>query len=194
MDAWKSNSQSTPSFQKLIPPLSNDEFASLKRQIVEQGCLEPLYVWKEGENRFLLDGHNRYKICTENGIRYTFVKVPNVISREEAKLWILEHQAGRRNLTDDQRSVIWNDIREARSKLAVAANLQKARDAKAGAPISAKTTDADAPQERYTEGDLPRGEAAREQAATSTGAQERRPGPVRTGPNGRLVSGRHARS
>jgi hypothetical protein len=32
---------------------------------------------------------------------------------------VLEHQAGRRNLTDDQRAIIWNDIREQRSKIAM---------------------------------------------------------------------------
>jgi hypothetical protein len=49
---------------------------------------------------------------------------------------------GRRNLvlTDDQRAVMWNDIRELRSKIVQAEKLQKARDAKAGAPISAKPT------------------------------------------------------
>lgn len=136
-----------PEFEKLIPPLSAQEFALLKQQILDKGCLEPLIVWKtEDDKRILLDGHNRHRICDEIGVRPEFRKVPNVKSREEAKLWILEHQAGRRNLTDDQRSVIWNDIREARSKLAVAENLRTARDAKVGAPISAKTTDIDGPK------------------------------------------------
>lgn len=131
-----------PEFQALIPPLSSDEFASLKQQILQQGCLEPLYVWKNGDNRILLDGHNRYTICTENGVRFAFIKVPNVTSREEAKLWILEHQAGRRNLTDDQRAVVWNEIREQRSKIEQAKKLQKARDVKAGVvPVSAKSTE-----------------------------------------------------
>jgi hypothetical protein len=125
-------------FQSLIPPPSIEEFALLKQQILERGCLEPLYVWKDGDNRILLDGHNRYKICTESRVQFNYVKVPSVASREEAKLWILEHQAGRRNLTDDQRAIVWNDIRESRSKLVQAENLQKARQAKANGSISAK--------------------------------------------------------
>jgi hypothetical protein len=131
-----------PEFQKLIPPLSAQEFASLKQQIIEQGCLEPLYAWKDGDNRILLDGHNRYTICTEVNRGY---ETRNVVlaSREHAKLWILEHQMGRRNvvLTDDQRAVMWNEIRELRSKVAQAEKLQKAREAKAGAPISARPTE-----------------------------------------------------
>jgi hypothetical protein len=129
-------------FQSLIPPLSDKEFASLMQQVVEQGCLEPLYVWKDGENRILLDGHNRYKICQERNRGFNTVNI-SLTSREHAKLWILEHQMGRRNLvlTDDQRAVVWNDIRELRSKIVQAEKLQKARDAKAGASISARPTE-----------------------------------------------------
>src|SRR5271163_2403596 len=127
-------------FQSLIPPLSAQEFDSLKQQILEKGCLEPLYVWKDGDSRILLDGHNRHNICSESKLPFNFVKV-QLASREEAKLWILEHQTGRRNLTDDQRAAMWNDIRELRSKLVQAEKLQKAREAKAGAPISAKSAE-----------------------------------------------------
>ena len=108
-------------FQQLIAPLSAHEFDLLKSQILAQGCLEPLYVWKTEDGgtavRVLLDGHNRYKICTDNQRPYTTVNI-KVDSREQAKLWILEHQAGRRNLTDDQRAVVWNEIREQRSTIA----------------------------------------------------------------------------
>lgn len=136
-----------PEFEKLIPPLSAQEFALLREQILDKGCLEPLIVWKtEEDQRILLDGHNRYRICTEIGVRPEFRKVPNITTREQAKIWILMHQAGRRNLTDDQRAVIWNDIREARSKLAVADKMANAREAKDAGPMSAKTTDIVAPK------------------------------------------------
>lgn len=128
-------------FKSLIPPLSPQEFALLKQQILERGCLQPLCVWKDGDVRIVLDGHNRYQICTEIGVQPPFVNVPNITSREEAALWILEHQAGRRNLTDDQRAVIWNEIREVRSKVAVAQKMRKARDAKAESSMSVKTPD-----------------------------------------------------
>lgn len=131
-----------PEFQSLIPPVSNQELESLKQQIREQGCLEPLYVWKDGDNRILLDGHNRHKICAEVNRGF---ETRNVVlaSREHAKLWILEHQMGRRNmvLTDDQRAVIWNDIRELRSKVVQDEKLQKAREAKGNSSISAKPTE-----------------------------------------------------
>src|SRR5947207_2377236 len=102
--------------QALIAPLTPQEFELLKAQILEQGCLQPLCVWKTEDNRrILLDGHNRYNICTDHNRRYTTINIW-LASREHAKLWILQHQAGRRNLTDDQRAIVWNEIREQRSK------------------------------------------------------------------------------
>src|SRR3989442_3693438 len=116
-------------FQQLIAPFSAQEFELLKSQVLAQGCLEPLYVWKTGDARVLLDGHNRLRICTENNCSYT-VRNVEISDREQAKLWILEHQAGRRNLTDDQRAIIWNEIREQRSAIAKAERSAKANGAK----------------------------------------------------------------
>lgn len=135
-----------PEFQSLIAPLSPPEFELLKAQILEQGCLQPLCVWKtDDKRRILLDGHNRHRICTENNRRYSTVNV-RLASREHAKLWILEHQAGRRNLTDDQRAIVWNELREQRSKIVQAEKLQKARDAKAGISISVKLAEIEQPK------------------------------------------------
>jgi ParB-like chromosome segregation protein Spo0J len=127
-------------FQKLIAPLTPQEFDLLKAQIKAQGCLEAIAVWKTEEGqRILLDGHNRYKICTDNNIQDVRTVNIRLASREHAKLWILEHQAGRRNLTDDQRAVVWNEIREQRSKVASEEGAAKARAAKADSVKSTET-------------------------------------------------------
>lgn len=65
----------------------------------------------------LVDGHNRYEICTRLGLPFEVVQVV-FADREAAALWIEENQVGRRNLSDDQRSVIADSIRERRSKAA----------------------------------------------------------------------------
>jgi hypothetical protein len=54
---------------------------------------------------------------------------------------------GRRNLvlSEDQRAARWNEIRELRTKVAVAEKLQKARAAKGGTPMSAVPTDINVP-------------------------------------------------
>jgi len=130
--------------QSLVAPLSADEFEMLQAQIIEQGCLTPLIVWKtEAGEKILLDGHNRHEICTKNGIAFPTRNV-KLADRDHAKLWILEHQAGRRNLTDDQRAIVWNEIREQRSKIAQAEKLQKARHIKLNS-ISVKIADIEQP-------------------------------------------------
>jgi hypothetical protein len=119
------------------------ELSLLTEQILRNGCREPLSVWKtEDDQRILLEGHNRYKICTEHQRDFQTINI-KLDSRGRAKLWILEHQVGRRNLTDDQRAVIWNETREQRSKVASEEGAAKARAAKTD---SAKLTETDQPK------------------------------------------------
>src|SRR5690606_40306141 len=54
-----------PEFRSLIPPLTDDEYAQLEKNIVAEGCRDPLIVW----NGVVVDGHNRYDICVRHGIR-----------------------------------------------------------------------------------------------------------------------------
>lgn len=84
-----------PEFEALIPPLSDDEFKQLRENILEvQEVYDPLILW----NGTLIDGHNRWRIIQENpDVRY---KTTEVIfyNRNEAILWIINNQLGRRNL------------------------------------------------------------------------------------------------
>jgi N6-adenosine-specific RNA methylase IME4 len=104
-----------PEFNTLIPALLPTEFAQLEANIIRDGCHEPLSIW-DGEG-ILVDGHNRYKICTDHRIPFQ-TKAIKFADREHAKLWIGERQLGRRNLTDDQRAIVANDVREIRSGIA----------------------------------------------------------------------------
>jgi N6-adenosine-specific RNA methylase IME4 len=83
-------------FESLLPRLSDEEFNGLKESIISDGCREPLIVW----GNVLIDGHNRYKICTELGI-YFRVKRINFKTEEQAADWIDANQLSRRNLTPD---------------------------------------------------------------------------------------------
>lgn len=88
-----------PEFQNLIPPLSDEEFRQLEENIKAEGCRDALVTW----NGTIVDGHNRYKICQENGI--SFEKEDKKFSdREEVIEWIIRNQFGRRNLSPTQRS------------------------------------------------------------------------------------------
>lgn len=91
--------QIDPEFQALIPPLSADEKQQLEANIVADGCRDPLVVWGE----ILIDGHNRYEICTRLGLPFETV-VKEFDSREDVIVWMVDNQRGRRNLNDFQRT------------------------------------------------------------------------------------------
>lgn len=88
-----------PEFQSLIPPLSKDEYTQLEKNIVKDGIRDALIVWpQENGNSILIDGHNRFQISAAHaGIRFE-VREKNFKDRDEAKLWIIRNQKGRRNL------------------------------------------------------------------------------------------------
>jgi N6-adenosine-specific RNA methylase IME4 len=87
--------------ESLIPPLSNEEFKQLERNILEEGIREPLITW----NGILIDGHNRYRIAQEHDMNYeTLEKEFDNINR--VKEWMINNQFGRRNLSNYQRSVL----------------------------------------------------------------------------------------
>jgi N6-adenosine-specific RNA methylase IME4 len=101
-------------FKALIPPLAPDELAQLEANILRDGCRDPLVVW----DGILIDGHNRHEICTRHGLLFETIAMV-FMDRDEALLWMEENQIGRRNLSDDQRSVFALSIQERRSKVAV---------------------------------------------------------------------------
>jgi len=88
-----------PEFRDLIPPLNEEELKMLEESIIANGCESPLIVW----NGLIVDGHNRHAICQKHGIPFA-VTEKEFSSREDAMLWMLRNQLGRRNLNSYQRS------------------------------------------------------------------------------------------
>jgi hypothetical protein len=87
-----------------ILPLSEEEFFNLEKSILLEGCRDPLIAWQKKDDQLVLvDGHNRYKICKKNNIPFKVKKI-DFKDIEEVKIWMVENQMGRRNLTPDQLS------------------------------------------------------------------------------------------
>jgi hypothetical protein len=85
-------------FAALIPPLSAEERQQLEENIIEHGgARDPLVVWANKGTLTLLDGHNRYEICTRLGVDFD-IKEMRFDDRNHAMLWIIDNQKGRRNL------------------------------------------------------------------------------------------------
>jgi phage N-6-adenine-methyltransferase len=85
-----------PAIKALIPPPTEDEQQLLEQSLVRDGCLDPLVVWEETGH--LLDGHTRYAICKRLGITYRTTEL-SFATLVDAKLWVIQHQLGRRNLS-----------------------------------------------------------------------------------------------
>lgn len=92
-----------PEFEHLIPPLAPDELAQLERSLQQQGCRDPLVVWKE--QQLVLDGHNRFRVCRKHAIRFQVVEV-SVADREAARAFIIRNQMSRRNLSPEALSYL----------------------------------------------------------------------------------------
>jgi phage N-6-adenine-methyltransferase len=93
-------------FSALIPPLSAEERQQLEENIVEHGgARDPLVVWASKGTLTLLDGHNRYEICSRLGLPFDVHEL-RFKSRDEAEDWIDRNQLGRRNLDARQMSLL----------------------------------------------------------------------------------------
>ena len=106
--------------ESLIPPLSNEEFKQLERNILEEGIREPLITW----NGILIDGHNRYRIAQEHDINYeTLEKEFDNINC--VKEWMIHNQFGRRNLIAYQRSILGIQLEDIYKEIAKENQIRK---------------------------------------------------------------------
>ncbi len=113
-----------PEFSALIAPLLADERQRLEESVLRDGCRDRLLVWEE--TGILVDGHNRFDICTANDIPFK-TSFLSFADRDEAKLFILDNQLARRNLNRlDRIRVV--EKREPLIKKAVAKNQGRRND------------------------------------------------------------------
>ena len=98
-------------FRSLIPPLHKDEYRLLESSIRAEGCRDPIVVW----DGVIIDGHNRYRICSHWHIPFSIID-KQFNSREEAVAWICATQLGRRNISDEMRKYLIGKRYEAEKK------------------------------------------------------------------------------
>lgn len=90
-----------PEFKGIIPPLQPEEREQLEKNIIAEGCRDPLVLWGD----ILVDGHNRYDICQAHGITFKTVSM-EFASREDAMDWMDANQLGRRNINPEYRALV----------------------------------------------------------------------------------------
>src|SRR5205823_3120378 len=76
-----------------VDPLTPAEHEALERSLLTEGCREALILWRD----VLIDGHNRYAICTQHNIPFRTVQNDSFESIEDVKLWMIDNQLARRS-------------------------------------------------------------------------------------------------
>ncbi|MBV8623468.1 MAG: hypothetical protein JO174_08285, partial [Herbaspirillum sp.] len=82
--------------QKYIDPLTPNEYAALERSLLAEGCRDALVLWGD----VLIDGHNRYEICSKYDLPYKTVQNDSFKSLDDVLLWMIDNQLGRRSVSD----------------------------------------------------------------------------------------------
>jgi hypothetical protein len=92
-----------------IPPLTEEEFKQLAENIEKEGCRDALIIWEKDEDGvkkyILVDGHNRYAICTKHKKDFRF-ELRSFKDIDQVKNWMIINQLGKRNITEDEKSYL----------------------------------------------------------------------------------------
>ena len=102
-----------PEFKKLIPPLIEEDYKRLEESLLKEGCRDALILWGDT----LIDGHNRYQICTKHNIPFK-TTTKDFADRNEAMLWMIDNQLARRNVSTADRILLAQTKKPLLEKLA----------------------------------------------------------------------------
>lgn len=127
-----------PELKAYIDPLTPDEYESLERSILDEGCRDALVLW----GNILVDGHNRFGICQKHGLPFKTIQNERFQNMEDIHLWMIDQHLGRRSVSDYQRGVLAlrkrEIIAERRAQAAAAVQAAKA-ESSAEAPWDGDT-------------------------------------------------------
>lgn len=85
-------------FANIFPPMNSKEFNELKRDIKENGLLEPIIIY-EGK---IIDGRNRYNACKELNINCPIKQYEG----DNPLQYVMSTNLKRRHLTDSQKAIV----------------------------------------------------------------------------------------
>lgn len=104
-----------PRFEKFSPKKKQDEIDELRKSLREKGYIgSPILTW----HGFIVDGHNRYKMCKELGVLIDLEKHVEEIdlgdNAEEidAMDWMLTHQLSSKNLSAGEKVAMTEEFQK----------------------------------------------------------------------------------
>ena len=153
------------SLRAYIDPLTPDEYQALERSLLDEGCRDALVLWGD----LLVDGHNRYEICTRHGIAFRTTQNERFTSMDDVHLWMIDNHLGRRSVSDFQRGELALRKRDILMRRVQQANAESDSQAEPGEAVVPPTVsrEALARAARLSGNTLGRIERIRETAAPS---------------------------
>ena len=100
-------------FADVLPALQDAEYEQLRESIELHGITDPLKVIESGTQKgklAIVDGHNRAKVAKELEITHVPVVIMTMADGDEARIFVLLQQLGRRNLTAAQRDEVLGEL------------------------------------------------------------------------------------
>ena len=90
-------------YRTLIRKQTPEEREQLRASILDEGIRDALVVYQREGNLVLVDGHHRLNMAKELGIKTVPIQVMQFAHQDDARIWMLRNQLGRRNLGDAER-------------------------------------------------------------------------------------------
>jgi CDGSH-type Zn-finger protein len=109
---WYGESPADAAHPCQVPWVPQRTLARMEGILQEVTWLCPRCGKTQHQPYVLLDGHHRYAICRAHGIHFDIVEAATwVETREDALIWIIQNQCGRRNLMSYQRIELLEQLR-----------------------------------------------------------------------------------
>ena len=99
-------------YKNLVPPLTKVEYTSLENSILAQGLFNPIIT---NQNKIILDGYTRLKICLKNKIKPIF-ESKQFKSNYEEEIFVIETNLKRRQLNSFQIAELGQSLQKIESK------------------------------------------------------------------------------
>lgn len=116
-----------PRFEKFSPKKKQDEIDELRKSLREKGYIgSPILTW----HGFIVDGHNRYKMCKELGVSINLEKnveeidLGNNAEEIDAMDWMLTHQLSSKNLSAGEKMAM---VEEFQKEVALENEMKKSK-------------------------------------------------------------------
>jgi len=101
-----------PEYEKMVPPHSKEKYEEIKQSISENGLYEDIIINDSNE---VLDGHHRLRACKDVNVLPRF-QVKHFDSKDKERLYVMETNLYRRQLTVVQEIEIRKEIAELQSR------------------------------------------------------------------------------